>query len=88
MKTPETAQKIETILRREFAPSEFSLEDQSYMHVGHNPKGGGGHYYVEIRSAKFNGVSPLERQRMVMRAVQILMDQNEIHALSMRCTPA
>jgi BolA protein len=85
MKTPETAGKIEAILRREFAPSAFMLEDQSYMHAGHNPEGGGGHYFVELRSARFNGLAPLARQRLVMDSVKELMD-TEIHALSMKLT--
>ncbi len=88
MKTPETAQKIEAILRREFSPTQFSLEDQSYLHAGHNPAGGGGHYYVEIQSTRSNGISPLARQRLVLESVQKLFDENEIHALSMRCSPA
>jgi len=87
MKTPETAAKIEAILRREFAPSLFVLEDQSYMHAGHNPKGGGGHFFVEIRSKRFNGLAPLARQRLVMDSVRELMDADEIHAFSMRCLP-
>ncbi len=85
MKTPQTAGKIEAILRQEFSPSEFVLEDQSYMHAGHNPAGGGGHYSVALRSARFNGLTPLKRQRLVMDAVRSLLEGNEIHALALRC---
>ncbi len=81
-----TVQRIEEILRKEFAPSELELEDQSYMHAGHKAAGGGGHFYVVIRSARFNGVTPLARQRLVLESVKALMDK-EIHALSMKCLP-
>lgn len=79
-----TAARIEEILRRDFAPSELSVEDQSYQHAGHRAAGGGGHFYVEIKSARFTGLAPLARQRLVIASVQAMMDR-EIHALSMKC---
>lgn len=82
----ETAKKIETILRETFQPVEFELEDQSYMHAGHRAAGGGGHFFVVIKSARFNGLMPLARQRLVIDAVKSMMDK-EIHALSMKCLP-
>jgi len=82
----QTAQKILEILKKEFASEEVEIEDQSHRHAGHKQAGGGGHFFVVIRSAKFNGLSPLARQRLVLDAVNALMDK-EIHALSMRCLP-
>lgn len=82
----ETARKIVEILKRELATDEILIEDQSHLHAGHKQAGGGGHFYVEIRSAKFQGLAPLARQRLVLDAVKPLMDR-EIHALSMRCLP-
>ncbi|MGZ3653433.1 MAG: BolA family protein [Bdellovibrionota bacterium] len=79
-----TAERIEEILRREFSPVEFEIEDQSYMHAGHKAAGGGGHFYVVIKSARFNGLAPLARQRLVIESVKPMMDK-EIHALSMKC---
>lgn len=81
-----TAKEIEKRLRAEFSPSEFELEDQSFMHAGHKSAGGGGHFFVRIKSARFNGLTPLARQRLVIAAVQPMMDR-EIHALSMQCLP-
>lgn len=81
-----TAKRIEAILREEFAPTEFALADESHLHAGHKQAGGGGHFSVLIRSARFNGIAPLARQRLVIGAVQSLMDR-EIHALSLRCLP-
>ena len=79
-----TAEKIRTILMAEFDTAEVQVEDQSYMHAGHKAAGGGGHFFVTIRSPKFQGLSPIARQRLVFDAVRPLMDK-EIHALSMRC---
>jgi BolA protein len=81
-----TAEKIREILKREFSPIHLEIEDQSYMHKGHRQAGGGGHFFVEIHSAKFQGISPLARQRLVIAAVGEMMDR-EIHALSMKCVP-
>jgi BolA protein len=83
----QTAKRIEEILRREFAPVELEIEDQSYQHVGHKAAGGGGHFFVAIKSARFKGLAPLARQRLVIESVKPMMDV-EIHALSMRCIPA
>jgi len=82
-----TAAKIQAIIENEFQPSEFSLEDQSHFHKGHKQAGGGGHFFVTIKSARFNGLSPLARQRLVLDAMGSLMDK-EVHALSMKCVPA
>jgi BolA family transcriptional regulator, general stress-responsive regulator len=81
-----TAEKIREILEKEFSPHQLEIEDQSYMHKGHRQAGGGGHFFVEIHSAKFQGITPLARQRLVIEAVGEMMDR-EIHALSMKCVP-
>ncbi len=86
MSSEQTAKKIEELLRNEFSPSEFELEDQSYMHAGHKVAGGGGHFLVTLKSKRFNGLTPLARQRLVIEAVKGMMDK-EIHALSMKCLP-
>ncbi|RZA08583.1 MAG: BolA family transcriptional regulator [Proteobacteria bacterium] len=82
----DTAIKIETLLNAAFNPTAFEIEDQSHRHKHHRQAGGGGHFYVTIRSARFNGLAPLARQRLVLEAVAGMMDK-EIHALSMRCLP-
>jgi len=82
----ETAEKIVAILKKELATEEVSIEDQSRFHVGHRAAGGGGHFAVTIRSARFNGLSPIARQRLVLEAVGIMMD-NEVHALTVKCLP-
>lgn len=82
----ETAAKLREVLAREFATQEIEIEDQSHFHKGHRQAGGGGHFSVTIRSARFNGLSSLARQRLVMDAVKNLME-GAVHALSLRCLP-
>ncbi len=82
-----TAEKIREILEREFKPLELEIEDQSHLHKGHKQAGGGGHFFVLIKSKRFQGLAPLARQRLVLESVASLMD-TEIHALSFRCLPA
>lgn len=86
MDSAQTARMIEEILLRDFSPTRLEVEDQSYMHAGHKAAGGGGHFFVTISSKRFNGLSPLARQRLVLEAMGPMMDR-EIHALSMRCLP-
>lgn len=46
-------------------------------------RGGGGHYEIDVISTAFEGKSPLERQRMVLRAIAPLMkgEAPAIHAV-------
>lgn len=82
----QTAATIEKILREQFQPAQLEIEDQSHRHRGHKGAGGGGHFFVVIQSKRFNGLSPLARQRLVIEAMGPMMDR-EIHALSMKCVP-
>lgn len=82
-----TAEKIRAILEQEFQPLELKIDDQSHHHIGHKSAGGGGHFYVTVKSARFNGLSPIARQRLVIASMSAMMDR-EIHALSMKCLPA
>lgn len=86
MDSAQTARQIEELLKEKFSPRQLEVEDQSYMHAGHKAAGGGGHFFVLISSKRFNGLSPLARQRLVIEAVGPMMDR-EIHALSMKCLP-
>lgn len=82
-----TAEKIRAILERDFLPLELKIDDQSRHHVGHKSAGGGGHFFVTLKSARFNGLTPISRQRLVIASMGAMMDR-EIHALSMKCLPA
>lgn len=73
---------IETRLREALAPRKIAVRDDSHRHAGHEgAKSGGGHFYVTIVSARFEGKSPLQRHQMIYQALGDMM-KKEIHALS------
>jgi len=53
-----------------FAPVELTIEDESARHAGHSGErhGGESHFRVRIVSARFAGLSRVERQRRVYAA--------------------
>jgi BolA protein len=77
--------EIETLLRVAFAPARLDVSNDSAKHRGHSGDDGTGesHFSVEIESVAFAGVSRLERQRMVNRALGDLPGQR-VHALAIK----
>jgi BolA protein len=75
--------RIEATLRRELAADPVDVVDESHLHAGHaGARAGGGHFRALVVSARFEGQSAVERQRMVYAALADLMGR-EIHALSL-----
>lgn len=69
-------------------PEVIDIEDDSASHAGHAGNTGGGHYNLFIVSQAFEGLSLLQRHKLVFAQVDELM-QSRIHALSIRAkTPA
>lgn len=69
-------------------PELIEIEDDSASHAGHAGNTGGGHYNLLIVSQAFDGLSLLQRHKLVFAQVDDLM-QTRIHALSIRAkTPA
>lgn len=69
-------------------PERLELRDDSAAHAGHAGAGSGGHFTLEIVSARFEGVSRVARHRMVYDLLAPLM-KNGIHALAVIArTPA
>jgi BolA family transcriptional regulator, general stress-responsive regulator len=63
------------------APELVEIVDESAQHAGHaGAKAGGGHYHLSLVSPRFNGLSTVERHRLVYSALGEMM-QKEIHAL-------
>jgi BolA protein len=85
----ERREHIEAVLRRELDADPVQVVDESHLHAGHaGARGGGGHFRAVIVSARFEGRSAVERQRLVYAALGSEMGR-EIHALSMQTlTPA
>ena len=79
------ATEMEKRLMAVFAPTRLQVINDSASHAGHSGDDGSGesHFTVEIESAAFAGVSRLERQRMVNRALGDLPGQR-VHALAIK----
>ncbi len=65
------------------APAALEIRDDSHRHAGHAGAREGGHFDVVIVSARFAGLSTVQRHRLVYDAVGDLKAHG-IHALSIR----
>ena len=85
MTTRPIESEITARLNEAFAPSRLLVTNDSQWHGGHAGDDGSGesHFTVEIEAAAFAGVSRLERQRMVNRALGDLPGQR-VHALAIK----
>lgn len=73
---------IRTKLIATFSPTECLLEDESAMHTGHaGAASGGSHYRLRLISEVFEGISRLNRHRLVYDCLDDMM-QHKIHALA------
>ena len=79
------AEQLERKLKAAFAPSRLAVDDDSARHAGHAGarQGGESHFNVVIESAAFEGVSRVQRQRMVYAAVADEL-AGPVHALSVK----
>jgi len=76
--------RIEAKLRERLAATHVELLDESHLHAGHaGAASGAGHFRATIVSQQFAGLSRLEAQRLVYRALSDEMG-DQIHALTMR----
>ena len=75
---------MENLLRQQFSPWVFELEDQSARHAGHvgAQPGGETHYRLHLVSDAFAGLSRVARQRLVYQALREEFDTG-LHALSL-----
>lgn len=72
-------------LTQAFAPERLEIENDSHRHAGHagSPGTGESHFRVNIVSEKFNGLSRVERHRLVNEALADLL-RDKIHALAIK----
>ena len=77
--------EMESLLRAAFAPTQLAVINDSAKHSGHSGDDGSGesHFTVEIESAAFAGVSRVNRQRLVNKALGDLPGQR-VHALAIK----
>ena len=76
---------LERKLTDAFAPVHLQVDDDSARHAGHAGarQGGESHFNVVIESARFEGVSRVQRQRMVYAALAEEL-AGPVHALSVK----
>ena len=81
------ANEMEQLLTAAFTPTHLAVINDSARHHGHSGDDGSGesHFTVEIESAAFAGLSRLERQRMVNRALGDIPG-TRVHALAIKAT--
>ena len=88
MKSIKTMQVRLTIIKKleeKFNPDELNVIDESHLHAGHvgaRPEGET-HFKVEMKSNKFLGMSRVNMQREIYKALELEM-QDKIHALSLK----
>ena len=70
-------------------PLSLDIRDDSRKHAGHaGARDGRGHFSVHLVSARFEGLPPLRRHRLVYDALGQLME-TDIHAVAIQArTPA
>ncbi len=83
MSSQATKEKIEHKMKTELSATSVEVIDDSWKHAGHAQAGGGGHFTLSLVSEKFEGVSLLNRNRMVFDVLKEEM-KGEIHALAVK----
>ncbi len=84
--TGPVAAEISRRLAEALSPTQLRVTDDSERHRGHggyNEAGGESHFTVEIESTLFAGMSRVERQRAVNRALAELLE-GRVHALAIK----
>jgi len=81
MHPPDTTELMRQRLS-ELEPESLDIEDESAAHAGHAGAASGGHYRLTLASARFSGLNPVARHRLVYQTLGDLMG-TRIHALSL-----
>lgn len=81
------ALEMEQLLTAAFNPTRLAVINDSARHHGHAGDDGSGesHFTVEIESRVFAGLSRLERQRMINRALGDIPG-TRVHALAIKAS--
>lgn len=84
-----TASQLEAALCNALQPEACTVTDDSAQHAGHagaNGTGFGTHFSVHVRARCFNGLSHVQRHRLVYDALRDLIAQG-VHALVIKAEP-
>ncbi len=79
------AREMEALLQEALQPTRLQVINDSARHHGHAGDDGSGesHFTLVVESAAFTGLSRLERQRLVNRALNDIPG-TRVHALAIR----
>ena len=79
------AESLRAKLSAAFCPVMLQINDDSARHAGHAGarEGGESHFNVVIEAAAFEGVAPVQRQRMIYAALAEEL-AGPVHALSVK----
>lgn len=79
------AERITSKLTQRFSPSKLDVSDDSDRHQGHagHREGGESHFNLVIESAVFQGLSRVQRQRLINETLAAEL-AGPIHALSIK----
>ena len=75
------AERVTARLRARLRPARLEIEDLSDEHLGHAEADRGAHLRLRISTARFAGLSQLERHRLVYNCLGDLEDLG-VHALA------
>jgi BolA protein len=86
--SPVTASQIQAALQTALQPASLLVSDDSAEHAGHVGHKGdtGTHFSVQVRATCFNGLSHVQRHRLVYDALRDLIPQG-VHALAIKAEP-
>ncbi len=79
-------ERLRQALESALHPASLDIRDDSAKHAGHAGAREGGHFHVTISAAAFEGLTQVQRHRMVYAAAAELMGR-DIHALSIDARP-
>ena len=85
---PVTAAEMDSVLRAALQPEWLEVRDDTaahHGHAGHNGQDFGTHFEVQVRAACFQGLSPVQRHRLVYDALRDLMPRG-VHALAIKAS--
>ena len=75
--------EIKSRLKDTMVVDHLTIQDDTGRHVGHEHYDGGGHFQIKIVSNAFEGLSLLDRHKLVYQALDGMI-KNEIHALGLK----
>ena len=82
----ERIQRMTALLQQHLDVSDLSIIDESAKHAGHaGARDGRGHFKLSICANEFNGLSTLQRHRLIYEVLGDMM-QTDIHALSINAS--